>query len=97
MTYSIEIKENQFILLMDKPFSWQVLIPINTGLLRGGMIKYIEVDSLNIATGRELIGIIKFIGSGDMVVNDGNSEYAYCEKVSEGIGMARIGDTFIVA
>jgi len=97
MIYSIDIKSDQFILLLNKPFSWQVLIPVNTGLLRGDMIKYREVDSLNIATGRELLGVIKFVGSGDMVVNDGSSEWAYCERVSEPIGIAKIGSSFIVA
>lgn len=96
MIYSIEIKTDQFILLLSKPFSWQVLIPINTGLLRGDMIKYIEVDSYNVATGREVLGVIKFIGSGDMVVNNGSSEWAYCERVSEPIGIARIGNSLMV-
>ena len=97
MTYAIEIKENQFMLLMSKPFAWQVLIPIDSGLVRGDVINYLEVDSLNVLTGRALAGIIDFVGSGDMILNEGSSTYAYCYRVSESIGMATIGGTLIVA
>ena len=96
MIFDINAKVNQFVLLMVRPFSWQVLVSKSVGLVREDRIRYIEVDSFNVPTGRELIGIVKFIGSGDELVNDGSSVYAYCLPVSEPIGSAVLGSSFIV-
>lgn len=97
MIFSINAKVNQFVLLAAPPFAWSVLVPVSAGLVRGDSIKYIEVDSLNVPTGAELIGIIESVGSGDIYVNDGSSMYVFCLNVSQGIGTARIGSTLIVS
>jgi hypothetical protein len=66
---------------MSKPNSWQVLVPISSNLFKGDIIKYIEVTRLNVPTGRELLGKILSVGSGDMVVNNGSLTYVYCNRI----------------
>ena len=96
MIYSINAKTNQFVLLAQKPFAWSVLVPKSVGLDRGDIIKYIEVDSLNVPTGAELTGVIKYVAVGDVYVNNGSSIYVFCSNVSEGIGTAAVGFSLIV-
>ncbi len=96
MIYTIDIKINQFVLLLDKPFSWQVLVSKSVGLIKGDRIRYREVDNSLVPTGRDLIGIILWLGSGDMIVNNNTSVFAYCYNVSQGLGSAKIGESFII-
>ena len=96
MIYSINAKVNQFVLLASNPFSWQVIVSKSIGLVKNDSIKYVEVNSLGVPTGRTMIGVIEFLGSGDILINEGESLIAYCSNVSESIGLMRIGESLII-
>ena len=96
MIQPINIKQNQFTLLLKPPYSWKVLIEKSWMLNKNDAIKMIEVDSMELPTGRTLIGVITYIGSGDEILNDNSSTWAYCYGVSEGISKAEIGHSNIV-
>jgi len=96
MIYSINAKVNQFVLLASNPFSWQVIVSKSIGLVKNDSIKYIEVNNLGVPTGRTMIGVIEFLGSGDILINEGESLIAYCSNVSESIGLMRIGESLII-
>jgi hypothetical protein len=96
MIYDIEIKSNQFVLLGQKPYAWQVLVPTDVGLVRGDMIRYLELDSFNVLTGAALLGFIDCVGSGDMLVNEGSSVYAYCSVIGLGLGSGKVGSSLMV-
>lgn len=96
MIYSIDAKFDQFVLLASNPYSWQVLISKSVGLQVGDRIKYIEVNNSMVPTGAELIGVIRWIGSGDIEMNNGSSTFAYCYNISQGVGLARVGSSLIV-
>ncbi len=96
MIYEIEIKSDQFVLLGQKPYAWQVLVPVDVGLISGDYIKYLEVDSLNVLTGAALLGLIDCISEGDMVVNEGSSVYAYCYVIGLSLGSGSVGGSLMV-
>jgi len=96
MIYSINAKVNQFVLLASNPYSWQVIVSKSIGLVKNDSIKYVEVNSLGVPTGRTMIGVIEFLGSGDILINEGESLIAYCSNVSESIGLMRIGESLII-
>ena len=96
MIYDINAKVNQFVLLASNPYSWEVLVSKSVGLLRGDRIRYNEVNSLGVPTGRVMIGVVEFVGSGDILINEGESVLAYCSVVSESIGLARVGASLII-
>lgn len=96
MIYSINAKVNQFVLLASNPYSWQVIVSESVGLVKNDRIEYVEVNSLGVPTGRTMIGIIEFLGSGDISINEGKSLIAYCSNVSESIGLMRIGESLII-
>ena len=96
MIQSINIKQNQFTLLLQNPYSWKVLIEKSWGLQKGNNIKYIEVDSLGHTTGRDLIGLIYFISNGDELLNEGYNTWAFCFNVSRCINKAVIGESLII-
>lgn len=96
MIYSINAKFDQFVLLASNPYSWQVMVNKSVGLVSGDNIKYIEVNSLGVPTGAELIGVIRWVGSGDMEINNGSVVIAYCYVIGRSVGMAAIGVNLIV-
>ena len=96
MIYPINIKINEFELLTIKPFSWQRIIPLTAGLNKGDKIKLIEVDNSMNPTGREMIGVVKFLSNGDIVINNNSDVLVYCENVSESVGNASIGSSLII-
>jgi len=96
MTQPINIHINQFELLLKKPFSWKVLILKSWSLSKGDKIKYIEVDSVELPTGRELIGLIDCISEGDEKINEGLNTWAYCQDVSRGLSNAVIGESLVI-
>lgn len=96
MIYPINIKQNEFILLKLKPFSWQRIIPLTAGLSKGDTIKLIEVDSLNLPTGHEMVGTVRFLSNGDMIVDNNKSVLVYCENVSSGLSNEVIGGSLII-
>lgn len=96
MIYDIVIKIKEFECLMEKPYSWQRIVPLTAGLSKGDKIKLIEVDNSLVPTGRILIGIIKFLSNGDLIVNNNSDILVYCENVSVGLGSAIVGSSFIV-
>ena len=66
MVQNINAKIDQFKALIRKPKGWQVLGLKSWGLKKNDAIKYIEVDSMNNPTGRDIIGVVKYIGTGDI-------------------------------
>ena len=96
MIYHVNIKIDEFECLISKPYSWQRIVPLTAGLSKGDRIKLIEVNNSMVPTGREMIGIIKFLSSGDMVVNNNSDVLVYCEDVSESLGSAQLGSSLII-
>ncbi len=93
---SINASIGQFEALIRNPKAWQVLGLISWGLIRGDEIKYIEVDSLNNPTGRDRIGVVFYVGSGDIEINQGTSTFYYCQDIQTVVGEAIIGRSLIV-
>ena len=96
MIYPINIKQNQFTLLNKKPYSWQRIVPLTAGLSKGDKIKLIEVDSMDVPTGNELIGVVKFLSNGDLIVSNNKDVLVFCQDVSESIGSLSIGSSLII-
>lgn len=93
---SINASLGQFAALIRSPKAWQVLGLKSWGLVRGDEIRYIEVDSLSVPTGRDRIGIVFYVGNGDIEYLNKLSVVYYCQDIQTGIGEAIIGKSFIV-
>ena len=87
----------QFSALIRKPKAWQVLGLKSWGLVRFDEIKYIEVDTFDVPTGRERIGVIFYVGSGDLVLDKGLSTLYYCQDIQSVVGEAVIGRSLIIS
>lgn len=96
MIQPINIKQNQFTLLLLPPYSWKVLVQVVWNLKVGDKIKMIEVDSVELPTGRELIGLIDCVSNGDELINEGLNTWAFCLNVSRGLSNAVIGESFVI-
>lgn len=96
MIQPINIYTNQFELLLLQPFSWKVLVQKSWSLSKGDKIKYVEIDSNELPTGRELVGLINCVSDGEEYINEGKSTWAYCQDISVSIGGARVGENLIV-
>lgn len=96
MTQPINIHINQFELLLLPPYSWKVLVLKSWGLQKGDKIKYIEVNSVELPTGRELIGLIDCLSNGDELINEGVNTWAFCLDVSRGLSSAVLGESLII-
>jgi hypothetical protein len=96
MIYPVNIKSDQFILLKKKPYSWQIILPLTAELSKGDKIKLIEVNSINVPTGNELIGVVKFLSNGDLIVSNNKDVLVFCQDVSESIGSLSIGSSLII-
>ncbi len=86
----------QFNALIRSPKAWQVSGLKSWGLVRFDEIKYVEVDSDNIPTGRERIGVVFYVSSGDIYVNNGTSTLYYCQDIQTIIGEAILGQSLII-
>jgi len=96
MTQNINAKIDQFKALIRNPKAWQVLGLKSWGLNKEDAIKYIEVDNSNNPTGRDIIGVVKYIGTGDITYKDKTLTTYYCDKIQAGIGVAVVGKSLIV-
>ena len=96
MIYPVNIKSDEFVLLQKKPYSWQRIVPLTAGLSKGDKIKLIEVNNSNVPTGNELIGVIKFLSNGDLIVSNNKDVLVFCQDVSESIGSLSIGSSLII-
>lgn len=96
MIYPVNIKSDEFVLLQKKPYSWQRIVPLTAGLIPGDKIKLIEVNSINVPTGNELIGVIKFLSNSDLIVSNNKDVLVFCQDVSESIGSLSIGSSLII-
>jgi hypothetical protein len=96
MIQPINIPINQFELLLNKPYSWKVLVQKSWGLIKGDQIKYIEVNSVELPTGRELIGLIDCVSNGDELINEGVNTWAFCLNVSRGLSNAVLGESLVI-
>lgn len=96
MQQSINASIGQFTALISHPKAWQVLGLKSWGLVRGDEIKYIEVDSLSAPTGRERIGVVFYVGNGDLVIDKGSSTLYYCQDIQTIVGEAIVGRSLIV-
>lgn len=92
----INAKIGQFEALISNPKAWQVLGLKTWGLVRGDEIKYIEVDSLNVPTGRVRIGVVFYVGNGDLEINEGSSTLYYCQDIQTIVGEAIVGRSLII-
>lgn len=81
MIYTITAKSDQFICLINKPYAWQVLVPSTAGLTRNDKIRYNEVDDNNDLTGRYVVGLVKFVGKGDVIITNNSSVFAYVDTI----------------
>jgi len=93
---SINASIGQFTALIGRPKAWQVLGLKTWGLVRGDEIKYIEVDGSEVPTGRERIGVVFYVGSGDLEINEGSSTLYYCQDIQTIVGEAIVGKSLIV-
>lgn len=96
MVIELEAKEDQFELLIIAPKSWQVMISSSFNAVKGDTIRYSEVDSDMIPTGRVIVGVIRWVSSGDMTVNNNDVTIAYCYVIGESIGVATISGSLII-
>jgi hypothetical protein len=96
MIQNINAHIDQYEALIRRPFAWEVLGLKSWGLIKNDVIKYIEVDSLNNPTGREKLGVVKFVGSNEVVYKDKLQTVYYCDKIQEEIGNAIVGVSLIV-
>lgn len=96
MIYDVTCAINRFELFVIPPFSWQILVAGNLGVVKNDRIRLVEVDSFNVPTGRSMIGVVNSVGNGDMVVNNNSDVYVFCLNVSQEIGAASIGLSFII-
>jgi len=96
MVVTIEAPVNQFELLILRPRGWQVMVSSGIDVIKGDTIKYIEVNNLEIPTGRESVGIVRYVGSGDMVLNNSDVTIAYCDMIGLSIGVATVSGTLII-
>ncbi len=86
----------QFNALIRSPKAWQVLGLISWGLVRGDEIKYVEVDSEDVPTGRERIGVVFYVTVGDLLINSGTTTFYYCQDIQIGLDEAILGRSLIV-
>lgn len=96
MIQNINAKINQYEALIRRPFAWEVLGLKSWGLIKGDCIRYVEVDSLNVPTGREKIGVVKFNYCSDEGYKNKDLTIYYCDKIQEGLGNAIVGVSLIV-
>lgn len=96
MIQNVNAHIDQYKALIRRPFAWEVLGLKSWGLKKNDVIKYIEVDSMNVPTGREKLGVVKFIGSNEVVYKSKLLTVYYCDKIQEPVGSAVIGVSFIV-
>jgi len=92
--YKYFVPVNQYVLMMPPCKAWQVLYNVVWGVKRGDYIEVIELDNLSIETGRRLIGLVRFVGSGDMVINNNSSTLAYTIQIEILPPMKKIVFTF---
>lgn len=86
----------QFNALIRSPKAWQVVGLKSWGLVRFDEIKYIEIDNDNVPTGRERIGVVFYVSSGDIYVNNGSSTLYYCQDIQTIVGEAILGKSLII-
>jgi hypothetical protein len=96
MNYNYYAKQDYYAYLSSGVGAWELLLPISSGVVKGMIIVVIEVDDMSLPTGNQLVGIVFRFGSDNMIVNNNSSYYAYCNRVSQGIGRASIGGSFII-
>lgn len=92
----VQASIGQFNALIRSPKAWQVLGLKSWGLVRFDEIKYVEVNSLSVPTGRERIGVVFYVSSGDIYVNNGSSTLYYCQDIQTIVGEAIIGKSLII-
>lgn len=81
MIYTKKIKQDEFVLKAPPCKSWHIIVESNLGLKRGDTIELIEVDNYNEPTGKVATGIIEFVTSGDLVINNNDSTFAYTTQI----------------
>lgn len=96
MIYSIEVKSDRFECLMNRPFSWELLIDKSVGLVKGDRVQVIEVSNSMVPTGNKRIGVVMFLSNGDVMYNNNSSIMVYCEDISRPVGDASISSSFII-
>lgn len=96
MQQSINASLAQFAALIRSPKAWQVLGLKSWGLIRGDEIIYVEVNSLSVPTGRTRIGVVFYVGNGDIEYLDKLSVVYYCQDIQTGLGEAIISKSLIV-
>jgi len=96
MNYNYYAKQDYYAYLSNGVAAWELLLPTSSGLQKGNTVTVLEVDNMSLPTGNKLVGIVYRFGYDNMVVNNNLSCFAYCNRVSQGIGKASIGDSFIV-
>lgn len=82
MIYRYFVQSNQFVLMQPPCKAWQILIDVVRGIKRNDFIEVIELDSQYIETGKRLIGQVRWVTSGDMVVNNNSSTFAYTIQIN---------------
>lgn len=81
MIHTLTAKSDQFVLLLERPYYWQVMLPISSNVVTGDYILYLEVTNLGVETGRQVSGSVESVGTGDLVVNNNSSTYAYTKRL----------------
>jgi hypothetical protein len=92
----INASVGQFEALISSPKAWQVVGLKSWGLVRNDEVKYIEVDTFAVPTGRMRIGVVFYVGSGDLLINNGLSCIYYCQDIQTIIGEAIVGRDLII-
>ena len=92
----INAKVNQFEALIRSPKAWRVLGLKSWGLVRNDEIKYVEVDTFDVPTGRERIGVVFYVGSGDIEISKGVSTLYYCQDIQTIVSEAIVGRSLII-
>lgn len=92
----INAKTDQFEALIRSPKAWQVVGLKSWGLVKKDEIRYIEVDTFDVPTGRERVGVVFYVGSGDLEINKGVSTLYYCQDIQTIIGEAIVGRSLII-
>jgi hypothetical protein len=96
VTHILLVKNNRYLILVNKPKAWQFNLPANSGINRKDNILIKEVDNNNVPTGKEKRGVVEYINASvDVSFLNGDILYYIC-PVLEGVGDLTIGGTFII-